>query len=61
MINRHIESVWLAQAFFHELILIYPVYAIMMLEAGLSGFNLSVLFIVWSLSSLLFEIPSGVI
>ncbi len=61
MTNRHIESVWLAQAFFHELILIYPVYAIMMLEAGLSGFNLSVLFIVWSLSSLLFEIPSGVI
>jgi MFS family permease len=51
----------MAQAFVHELILIYPVYAIMMLETGLSGFGLSALFVLWALSSLLFEIPSGVV
>jgi MFS family permease len=59
--NRHIESVWLAQSFLDDFILIYPVYAIMMLETGVTGLELSVLFAIWSLSALLFEIPSGVI
>ena len=59
--NRHIESVWLAQSFLDDFILVYPVYAIMMLETGVTGLELSVLFAVWSLSALLFEIPSGVI
>jgi MFS family permease len=61
MPNRHIETVWIAQAFLDDFILIYPVYALMMLDAGISGLELSLLFAVWSLSSLIFEIPSGVI
>jgi MFS family permease len=58
---RRVEGVWLAQSFLDDFILIYPVYAIMMLESGISAFQLSVLFIIWSLSSLVFEIPSGVV
>lgn len=52
---------WPAQAFLDDLILIYPVYAIMMQEAGVSAVELSGLFIAWSLAALLFEIPSGVL
>lgn len=59
--NRHIEPVWLAQSFLDEFILIYPVYAIMMLDTGVSALELSALFAIWSLSSLMFEIPSGII
>ena len=54
--NRHIESVWLGQAFLDEFILVYPVYAIMMLDAGLSAMELSILFAIWSLSALQAEI-----
>ncbi|MCB1683888.1 MAG: hypothetical protein KDI31_05370, partial [Pseudomonadales bacterium] len=58
---KRLAWLWPAQAFLDDLILIYPVYAIMMQEAGISGVELSGLFIVWSLAALLFEIPSGVI
>lgn len=59
--NRYIESVWLAHCFLNELVLIFPVYAIMMLDAGISAVELAGLFVIWSLSALLFEIPSGVV
>ena len=58
---RRIGWLWPAQAFCADLILIYPVYAIMMQDAGVTGIELSGLFILWSLAALLFEIPSGVI
>jgi len=59
--NRYLERVWLGQSILDEAVLIYPVYAIMMLERGVVEFELSQLFIIWTLSALLFEIPSGVI
>lgn len=61
MKNRHIEPVWLAQSFLDDLILIYPVYAIMMLAQGVNEFELSVLFVIWALASFAFEIPSGMV
>lgn len=61
MKNRWLELVWLTQSFFDELVLIYPVYAIMMLEHGMDEFDLSLLFAIWALAALLLEIPSGVI
>ena len=61
MKNRHIEPVWLAQSFVDDLILIYPVYAIMMLAQGVNEFELSVLFVIWALASFAFEIPSGMV
>jgi len=63
--NRHIELVWLTQAFVDDLILIYPVYAIMMLGQGegegVNEFELSVLFVIWAVAAFTFEIPSGVV
>ncbi len=61
MKNRLIEPVWLAHSFVDDLILIYPVYAIMMLGEGVNEFQLSVLFVIWALASFAFEIPSGVV
>lgn len=61
MKNRHIEPAWLAQAFIDDLILIYPVYAIMMLAEGVNEFELSVLFVIWAAAAFTFEIPSGVL
>ena len=61
MNNRLIEPVWLAHTFIDDLILIYPVYAIMMLAEGVNEFELSVLFVIWALASFAFEIPSGVV
>lgn len=61
MRNRHIEPVWLAQSFLDELVLIYPVYALMMLDSGIGEFELSVLFMIWSVTAFVLEIPSGVI
>ena len=61
MKNRHIERIWLAQAFVDDLVLVYPVYAIMMLDQGVGAFDLTVLFVIWSASALLFEVPSGVV
>lgn len=42
-----------------ETVLIYPVYAIMMGEHGISPIELSALFAIWSLSMVVFEVPSG--
>lgn len=59
--NRFIEPVWLGQSFLDDLVLVYPVYAIMMLEHGVGELDLTLLFVIWSASSLTFEIPSGVL
>lgn len=48
-----------AHAFFRELILIYPFYAVMFVESGLTGTDVSILFAVWSASVVLLEIPTG--
>jgi len=45
--------------FFDEFILIYPLYAVMFAEHGLSAFRISLLFAAWSLSGLVLEVPSG--
>lgn len=53
-------AAWYAQEFLRELVLIYPVYAIMMGgTAGITPFDLSLLFFAWSATSVVFEVPSG--
>lgn len=37
----------------------YAVYALLFADRGLSGAQVSSLFIIWSLTSFLFEVPSG--
>ncbi len=44
---------------FREIIPIYPLYAIMFGEHGISPFELSVLFAAWAATGLVLEIPSG--
>ncbi len=59
--TRHIAARWYAFGYLREVVLMYPVYAIMMGANGIAPFELSVLFIVWSGSALIFEVPSGVL
>ena len=42
-----------------EIIPIYPLYAIMFGEHGVSSFFLSVLFVIWCLTCIVVEVPSG--
>jgi len=45
--------------FFDDLVLLYPVYALLFTQTGLSVGQISALFACWSLSSLVLEVPSG--
>ena len=46
--------------FFDDFILIYPLYAVMFSDNGLSTLKISVLLFVWSFTAFVLEIPSGV-
>ena len=59
--TRRIAARWYAFGYLREVVLMYPIYAIMMGANGISPLELSTLFIVWSGSALVFEVPSGVI
>ncbi len=47
--------------FFDDLIFIYPLYAVMFLDYGLSGLQISIILAVWSITAFILEVPSGVI
>ncbi|GAA2282609.1 MFS transporter [Streptomyces ruber] len=47
-------------AFLDDLVLLYPVYALLFADTGLSVGEISSLFVLWSLTGVLLEIPSGV-
>lgn len=44
-----------------ELVPLYPLYALLFLDTGLSDAQLSLLFAAWSLSALLAEVPAGLL
>ena len=50
-----------AFSFFDDLILIYPLYAVMFVDFGMEPWQIATLFVVWSVTSLLLEVPSGVL
>lgn len=58
---RRIKTLFYLYAFFNAFILIYPLYAVMFADLGLSPAQISFLFIVWSLTAFLLEVPSGAI
>ncbi|MCZ6619547.1 MAG: MFS transporter, partial [Gammaproteobacteria bacterium] len=58
---KKFEVVWYAHGFLRELVLIYPTYAIMMQQGGISAIELSALFIIWSFALFVFEVPSGIL
>jgi MFS family permease len=47
-------------AFFDEFVLLYPVYALLFTDTGLSISEISSLFIIWSATGIVLEVPSGV-
>ncbi|GAA2208609.1 MFS transporter [Nonomuraea monospora] len=46
-------------AFLSEFILIYPVYALLFTDTGISVAEVSTLFVIWSVTGMVLEIPSG--
>ena len=46
-------------ALLDELVPLYPVYALLFADAGLSAGQISTLFVLWSVTSFLVEVPSG--
>jgi MFS family permease len=49
-----------AYSFLDEFVLLYPVYALLFADTGLSTAEISSLFVIWSLTGFLLEVPSGV-
>ncbi|MGH8794347.1 MAG: MFS transporter, partial [Stackebrandtia sp.] len=48
-----------AYAFLDDFVLLYPVYALLFAENGLSVAEISSLFVIWSVTGLVLEVPSG--
>ncbi|MDX2676013.1 MFS transporter [Streptomyces sp. NY05-11A] len=48
-----------AYAFLDEFVLLYPVYVLLMADSGLSVGQISSLFVLWSMTGVLLEVPSG--
>ncbi|WP_073926950.1 MFS transporter [Streptomyces sp. CB03911] len=57
---RRLERALLCYSGFEDFVLLYPVYALLFAEHGLSTAEISVLFGIWSLTGVLLEVPSGV-
>ena len=49
-----------AYSFFTDFILIYPIYAVMFMDFGLTPLQISILFMAWAGTAFVFEVPSGV-
>ena len=59
--TRLIRLTWpvYGYAFFEEFILLYPLYALLFAENGLTVTHISALFVLWSLTSVLLTVPAG--
>lgn len=58
---RRLSGRLCAYAFLQDLVLLYPLYAVLFAEVGLSTAQISGLFLIWSASGIVAEIPSGVL
>ncbi|MFD1085950.1 MFS transporter [Micromonospora andamanensis] len=56
---RRLAGTLYAYAFLTDLVLLYPVYALLFADTGLSVGQISSLFVIWSLASIVLEVPSG--
>ncbi|MEU4717304.1 MFS transporter [Micromonospora purpureochromogenes] len=56
---RRLAATLYGYAFLQDLVLLYPVYALLFSDTGLSIGQISSLFVVWSATSILLEVPSG--
>ncbi|MBQ0902306.1 MFS transporter [Micromonospora sp. U21] len=56
---RRLTATLYGYAFLSDLVLLYPVYALLFADTGLSVGQISSLFVIWSAAGILFEVPSG--
>ncbi|NLU78198.1 MFS transporter [Micromonospora sp. HNM0581] len=56
---RRLAGTLYVYAFLTDLVLLYPVYALLFADTGLSVGQISSLFVIWSLASIALEVPSG--
>lgn len=56
---RRLTATLYAYSFLDDLVLLYPVYALLFVDTGLSVWQISSLFVLWSLTGVLVEVPSG--
>lgn len=52
---------WYPWAFWEQCLLIYPVYALFLEDSGIDSVAIASLFMVWSVSAFVAEVPSGVL
>ncbi|MEE6257314.1 MFS transporter [Plantactinospora sonchi] len=58
---RRLAVTYHLYVFLDDFVLLYPVYALLFTDTGLSVAEISSLFVLWALSGLLLEVPSGVV
>ncbi|MFJ9738938.1 MFS transporter [Streptomyces sp. NPDC101166] len=56
---RRLTTTLYGYAFLDEFVLLYPVYALLFADTGLSVWQMSSLFVLWSATGVLLEVPSG--
>jgi MFS family permease len=56
---RRLTATLYGYAFLDDFVLLYPVYALLFSDTGLSVWQISSLFAIWSLTGVLLEVPSG--
>jgi MFS family permease len=59
MSSRRVTATLYGFAFLDDFVLLYPVYALLFSDSGLSVWQISSLFFIWSATGVLFEVPSG--
>ena len=59
--TRRLTRRWVAWALLAETIPIYPLYALLFADTGLSGARISTLFLLWSAVGIVAEVPTGVL
>ena len=56
---RRLAATLYAYAFLTDLVLLYPVYALLFSDTGLSVWQISSLFVIWAAAGIVLEVPSG--
>ncbi|MFF4252969.1 MFS transporter [Streptomyces sp. NPDC001663] len=56
---RRLTATLYGYAFLDDFVLLYPVYALLFSDTGLSVWQLSSLFAIWSITGVVLEVPSG--
>ncbi|WP_371785616.1 MFS transporter [Streptosporangium subroseum] len=57
---KRLAATFYAYTFFDQFILLYPFYALLFVDTGLSTAEISSLLVIWSVTAIVTEVPSGV-